>query len=104
MRVGGQRQAPAAPERDPVTIVNEAGWAPGPVWSWCGKSRRQRDSKPRAVQHVASRYNDTANPGPRTSCNFSSQMLPSSFLCIAMFLFPLSCHQLTCAPDSLGCR
>jgi hypothetical protein len=22
------------PEKDPVPIVQEAGWAPGPVWTW----------------------------------------------------------------------
>ena len=34
MGVGGQRHALAAftPGKDPVTIVQEAGWAPGPVW------------------------------------------------------------------------
>ena len=30
MRVGGERHAPAAL---PVPIVQEAGWAPGPVWT-----------------------------------------------------------------------
>jgi len=32
----GQRHAPAAlypREKDPVPIVEEAGWAPGPVWT-----------------------------------------------------------------------
>ena len=31
----GQRHAPAAftPGKDPVPIVQEAGWAPGPVWT-----------------------------------------------------------------------
>jgi hypothetical protein len=35
MGVRGQRHAPVAlsPERDPVPIVQEAGWAPGPVWT-----------------------------------------------------------------------
>jgi len=35
MGMGGQRQAPAAlpPEKDPVPIVQEARWAPGPVWT-----------------------------------------------------------------------
>ena len=35
MVVGGQHHAPAAlsPEKDPVPIVQEAGWAPGPVWT-----------------------------------------------------------------------
>jgi len=34
-----------APGKDPVSNVQEAGWAPGPVWTG-GKSRRQRDSIP----------------------------------------------------------
>jgi hypothetical protein len=35
MGVGGQRHTPAAftPGKDPVPIVKEAGWAPGPVWT-----------------------------------------------------------------------
>jgi hypothetical protein len=35
MDVGGQHQAPAAlpPGKDPVPIVQEARWAPGPVWT-----------------------------------------------------------------------
>ena len=33
--VGGQHHAPAAlpPGKDPVPIVQEAVWAPGPVWT-----------------------------------------------------------------------
>ena len=35
MGMGGQRHAPAAftPGKEPVPIVQEAGWAPGPVWT-----------------------------------------------------------------------
>jgi hypothetical protein len=35
MGVGGQRHAPVAftPRKDPVPIVQEAGWAPGRVWT-----------------------------------------------------------------------
>ena len=35
MGVGGQLHAPAglSPERDPVSSLREAGWAPGPVWT-----------------------------------------------------------------------
>jgi hypothetical protein len=35
MGVGSQRHAPAALplEKDPVPMVSEAGWAPGPVWT-----------------------------------------------------------------------
>jgi len=31
------------PRKDPVPILQEAGWAPGPVWTG-GKSRPHRDS------------------------------------------------------------
>jgi hypothetical protein len=33
--VGGQSHTPAAlpPGKDPVSIVYEAGWVPGPVWT-----------------------------------------------------------------------
>ena len=45
MGVGGQPHAPAAstPGKEPVPIVQEAGWARGPVWT-DGKSRPHRDS------------------------------------------------------------
>ena len=35
MGVGGQRHAPTeiTPGKDSVPIVQEAGWAPGPVWT-----------------------------------------------------------------------
>ena len=33
------------PGKDPVPILQEAGWAPGPVWT-CGKSRPHRNSIP----------------------------------------------------------
>ena len=45
--VGGQPHAPAAstPGKDPVHILQEAGWAPGPVWTG-RESRPHRDSIP----------------------------------------------------------
>jgi len=46
------------PGKDLVPILQEAGWAPGPVWMG-GKSRPHRDSIPyRPV--VVSRYTDCA--------------------------------------------
>jgi hypothetical protein len=33
------------PGKEPVPILQEAGWAPGPVWT-CGKSCRHQDSIP----------------------------------------------------------
>jgi len=43
----GQQHAPAAfnLREDPVPILQEAGWAPGPVWMG-GKSRSPQDSIP----------------------------------------------------------
>jgi len=56
--VGGQPHAPApsTPRKDAVPIVQEAGWAPGPVWTG-GKARPHRDSIP-DLQPVVSRYTD----------------------------------------------
>ena len=47
MGVGDQPYAPAASTlgKDPVPIVQEAGWTLGPVWTG-GKSRPHRDSFP----------------------------------------------------------
>jgi len=44
---GGQPHTPAAstPGKEPVPIIQEAGWTPGPVWTG-GKSRPHRDSIP----------------------------------------------------------
>ena len=52
MEVGGQRHAPAAlpSGNDPVLIVQEAGWAPGPVWTGAEKLA------PTTGTHVASRW------------------------------------------------
>jgi len=36
---------PLPPGKDPVPISQDAGWAPGPVWTG-GKSRPNRDSIP----------------------------------------------------------
>jgi len=45
--VSGQQHAPASlyPRKEPVPILQETGWAPGPVWTG-GKSRPRRDSIP----------------------------------------------------------
>jgi hypothetical protein len=46
--VGGQNQAPAAfaPGKDPVPIVQYAGWAPGTVWIGAENLSPHRDSIP----------------------------------------------------------
>jgi len=48
MWVGGQHHAPEAlpQEIGPVLVVQEAGWAPGPVWMGAENLAPHRDSIP----------------------------------------------------------
>ena len=46
------------PGKDPVPIVQEAGWAPGPVWKGAENLVPPPGFDTRAVQPVASRYTD----------------------------------------------
>ena len=45
------------PWKDPVPIVQETGWATGPVWTGA-ENLAPPESDPRTVQPVASRYTD----------------------------------------------
>jgi len=47
------------PGKDPVPILQEAGWAPGAVWTGA-KISLPPGFDPRTVQSVASRYTDCA--------------------------------------------
>jgi hypothetical protein len=47
------------PGKDPVLIVQEAGWAPGPVWTGAEKLPPP-GFNPRTVKPVVSRYTDWA--------------------------------------------
>jgi hypothetical protein len=60
-----QHQAPAAftPVKDPVPIVQEAGWAPKPVWIGA-ENLAPLGFDPRTFQPIASRYTDYAIPTP----------------------------------------
>ena len=55
----GQHYVPAAftPGKDPVPIVQEAGWAPEPVWIGA-ENLAPPGFDPRTVQPVASPYTD----------------------------------------------
>jgi hypothetical protein len=55
----GQCHAPAAfyPGKDPVTIVQEVRWAPGPVFTGA-EDLAPLGFDPQTVQSVASRYTD----------------------------------------------
>jgi hypothetical protein len=46
------------PRKDPVPIVQDAGWGPRAGLDVCGKSRPPPGFDPRTVQPVASRYTD----------------------------------------------
>jgi hypothetical protein len=61
--VCGQHHTPAAftPGKDPVPIVQEAGWAPKPVWIGA-ENLAPPGFDPRTFQAVASRYADCAIP------------------------------------------
>jgi hypothetical protein len=52
------------PGKDPVPIVQEAGWAPGPVWTCAKNLAPHLNSIPRTTQPIASRYTDWAIPAP----------------------------------------
>ena len=54
------------PGKDPVPIVQEAGWAPGPVWT-DGKSRPHRDSIPDRPAHSSVAI-PTELPDPLSEC------------------------------------
>ena len=62
MGVGGQRHVPAAyhQEKDPVSALQEAGWAPGPVWTGV-ENLVSPGLDPWAVQPVVSGYTGRAN-------------------------------------------
>jgi hypothetical protein len=77
MGVSGKRHAPTAllpPEKGPpVPIVQEAGWAPEPVWTQrLGKKilcpRRGSNPDRPVVQPVVRHYTAWANPAPTTFC------------------------------------
>ena len=46
------------PGKDPVFIVQEAGWAPGPVWTGAENLTPPPGFDPQTVQPIASRYTD----------------------------------------------
>jgi hypothetical protein len=46
------------PKKDPVPIVQEAGWAPGPVWTGAENLVPPPTFDARTVQPVASRHTD----------------------------------------------
>ena len=55
--------------RDPVSIVPEAGWAPGPFLTGAENLAPQLGIDPQTVQSVASRYTNWAIQAHRLQAN-----------------------------------
>jgi hypothetical protein len=70
MGVGGQRYAPAAfnPGKDPVPILEEAGLAPGPVWTGAEKLAPTGIRSPDRTARSESLYR-LGYPGPHLVSN-----------------------------------
>jgi hypothetical protein len=61
------------PGKDPVPIVQEAGWAPESVWTGAENFAPQPEFDPRTVQPVASRYTDYASRPTPGECSVTIQ-------------------------------
>jgi len=64
--------------KDPVPILHEAGWTPGPVWT-DGKSRPHRDSIPDRPARSQS-LNWLSYPAHSDPCNVSNWVLHAAWL------------------------
>ena len=59
------------PGKDPVPVVQEAGWATGPVWTGAENLARP-EFDPRTVQPVASRYTCIYGYSTKYPCEVNS--------------------------------
>jgi hypothetical protein len=73
----GQHHAPATfnPGKEPVPIVQEAGWAPEPIWIGA-ENLVPPGFDPRTFQPVVSRYTDYAIPAPYTRIYLKPHLIP----------------------------
>ena len=72
------------PEKDPVPILQEAGWAPGPVWTG-RKSRPHRDSIPDSPARSQSLYR--LSYGAHTSATTTTNTTTTTNITLTMDLF-----------------
>jgi hypothetical protein len=79
------------PGNDPVTVIQEAGWAPGPVWTRA-ENLAHTGFDPRTVQPVASHYTDWATRRSHSvvSINGSEKFLRFPQYC-SSYLTPPPC-------------
>ena len=66
------------PGKDPVPIVQQAGWAPGPVWTGAENLTPPPGFDPWTIQPLASRYTDYATL-PTTYDNLLNYNFKRSF-------------------------
>ena len=69
----------STPTKDPVPIVQEAGWAPGPVWMG-GKSRPHRDSIPDRPAHSQSLYRLSYQAHIHTNTHLKCAIILSNYM------------------------
>jgi len=103
---GSQPHTPAAstPRKDPIPIVQETGWAPGPVWTG-GKFRPHRDSIPDRPALSQSLYR-LSYPAQGLGCNCfnfryeaHSQTHPSHYaLSTKLYSKCIQIHKLSLVP------
>ena len=81
---------PFTSRKDPVPIVQEAGWAPGPVWTGA-KNLAHTGIRSRTVQPVASRYTDWATGPTKKKVkwgNFQpSDLVPYIYIYIYIYIY-----------------
>jgi hypothetical protein len=89
--VCGQHHAPAAftSGKDPVLIVQGAGWDPEPVWIGA-ENLAPPGFDPRTFQDVPSRYTDYAIPAPSLCLDYLKMVASSSSETSAPTLQPRS--------------
>jgi hypothetical protein len=94
--VCGQHHAPAAftPGKDPVPIVQKAGWAPVPVWIGA-ENLAPPGFDPRTFQLLTSRYTDYAIPAPLIAFPWQKLLRERAsilrYTFIACFVVDMSC-------------
>jgi hypothetical protein len=90
--MSGLHHAPAAftPGKDPVPIVQKAGWAPEPVWI-CAENLAPPGFDHRVFQPVASRYTDYAIRAPMDILPFTNS-LPQKYEIVLPWLLLNSSH------------
>jgi hypothetical protein len=94
-RVSAKPQPLFTPRKDPVPIVQEAGWAPGPVWTCAENLAPPPGFNPQTVQPVASRYTDWATrpTSPSRGWVIKLKCYFTLLMCHAMLRFNIMAHK-----------